>query len=469
MKDNLSDIFTDPRLRKLIECEVLIQPQKGKLVDFSPELPANVARGLEETGIHSLYGHQRESFDRIMMGENVVVSTPAASGKSLCYLLPLLSSLHTDSDATALLLFPTKALGRDQEAKISELIAASGLSKNIATYDGDTPKEQRKTLRTQGGIIITNPDMLHAAILPRHTAWSDMFSTLKYIVIDEIHQYRGVFGSHVANVFRRLGRILDFYGSQPRWIAASATIGNPLKIAEALTGRRFHLVDRAAAPSPGRKLYIVNTPLVNARSGVRQSCLKLSARLALKLIKANLQTIVFANSRSSVEMLVRFIRNEMKESGHSLDAVKGYRGGYLPGLRREIEGELKSGLLKCVVATSALELGIDIGRLDAVVLAGYPGTISGLWQRVGRVGRRRKTGIAVLVAGGSPLDQFLVKHPGYITESNPESCCINPDNLEILVPHIKCAISEIPFTEDEPFALMKGDEMKELQFQILRF
>ncbi len=461
----------DETLAPLLAASIEIEPARAVRREFGPSVPAGVARGLESMGIGSLYSHQRQSLDAVAAGKNVVVATPAASGKSLCYILPVIADLHEDPDGAAIFLFPTKALSRDQEKTIATLLEASGTRAPVVTYDGDTPKESRKYLRSGRGIVITNPDMLHASFLPRHTAWAGLFSSLKYIVIDEIHQYRGVFGCHVANVLRRLRRILEFYGADPVWIAASATIGNPLEIARSLTGKDFELIEKSTAPSPGRVLQIFNTPLINRLSGLRQSYLRLTSKISASLIRGGLQTIVFANSRSSVEMLVRHIKSDLKEAGAGKgpgeegdgnDAVKGYRGGYLPGLRRSIEEELKSGQLRCVVATSALELGIDIGRLDAVVMAGYPGTISGLWQRVGRVGRRRKKGIAVLVASGSPLDQFLVNHADYITRANPESCYINPDNLEIMIPHLRCALSEVPFEIGEGFARMESDEMREI-------
>jgi DEAD/DEAH box helicase domain-containing protein len=462
MSESDVDLAGDETLGDLIEGLVRIDPSEGELLDFGPRMPPEVALALEEAGITSLYGHQREAFDLAQSGENVVIATPAASGKSLCYLLPLLATLRERPDATAILLFPTKALSRDQEQSIARLLRASGIDRRVVTYDGDTPGSRRRQARQSASVLITNPDMLHAAILPRHTAWAGLFSSIRQVVIDEIHQYRGVFGSHVANVFRRLGRVFDFYGARPVWIAASATVGNPMEIAGALTGKPFRLVDRASAPSPGRVLYIASAPLVDPQSGIRRSYLKVAAAVALHLVKAGLQTIVFGNSRNAVEMLLRFLREELSASGMDPQAAQGYRGGYLPGLRREIEGELKRGGLRCVVATSALELGIDVGQLDAVVMAGYPGTIAGLWQRVGRVGRRRRAGVAVLVAGGSPLDQFLVRHPSYITGSSPESCHINPDNIEIVVPHLRCAVSEIPFRAGDRYGRMEADELAQV-------
>ncbi|MFH1435287.1 MAG: DEAD/DEAH box helicase [Pseudomonadota bacterium] len=463
------NLLEDESLAPLLAASIEIEPAEAVCRELGPAVPAGVARGLESLGIGSLYSHQRQSLDAVAAGKNVVVATPAASGKSLCYILPVIADLHRDPDGAAIFLFPTKALSRDQEKTIAALLEASGTGAPVVTYDGDTPKQSRKYLRRGRGIVITNPDMLHASLLPRHTAWAGLFSSLKYIVIDEIHQYRGVFGCHVANVLRRLRRILNFYGADPVWIAASATIGNPLEIARSLTGLDFELIGRSTAPSPGRVLQIFNTPLLSRLTGLRQSYLRLTSKISASLIRGGLQTIVFANSRSGVEMLVRHIKSDLKETeagkgsgGEDNEAVKGYRGGYLPGLRRSIEKELKSGQLRCVVATSALELGIDIGRLDAVVMAGYPGTISGLWQRVGRVGRRRRKGIAVLVASGSPLDQFLVNHADYITRANPESCYINPDNLEIMIPHLRCALSEVPFEVGESFARMESSEMREI-------
>jgi len=442
-----------------------IPPSLGEEVPIPPGVPAPVAEGLRSLGVRALWAHQGEALRRVAAGENVVVATPPSSGKSLCALLPLLARLHDEPGARFLLVYPTKALARDQEAALGAMMAACGVGGGVVACDGDTPPALRRAARSGAAVVITNPDMLHASILPRHPSWASFLSSLRLVLVDELHQYRGVFGSHVANVMRRLGRVLAFHGARPSWIALSATIRNPREAAEALTGEPFSLVDRGAAPSPGASLSFVVPAVVDARTGERAGFFALAAGIAAALVRGGLQTIVFANSHRAVELLVRAVRERLRGEPALEGSVKGYRGGYLPRMRRQVERELRSGALRCVVATSALELGIDIGTLDAAVLAGYPGTVAALLQRVGRVGRRHERGVAVLVASGSPLDQFVAGHAAQIVGANPESAHVNPDNLEILLPHVRCAAAELPIGGEERLGGLGAEESRE----VLRF
>jgi DEAD/DEAH box helicase domain-containing protein len=419
------------------------------------EIPAAVdARlraALEKRGIARLYAHQADAFDEIERGRNVVVVTPTASGKTLCYNLPVLNRLMGDAGACAMYLFPTKALAEDQLHEFQSVVEEMGSQIRAFTYDGDTPQDARKAIRQRASVVLTNPDMLHTGILPHHTKWARYFEGLRYIVIDELHYYRGVYGSHLANLLRRLKRICDFYGSKPQFICCSATIANPRELAEALTGEAFELVERNGAPR-GEKFFIFyNPPVVNRQLGIRRSYINESRRVALEFIERNLQTLVFANNRLATEVLVTYLKDACDRGPVPSETVRGYRGGYLPRERREIERRLRDGEIRAVVATNALELGIDIGSLDAVVMAGYPGTIASSWQRAGRAGRRQGTSAAVLVASSAPLDQYIVEHPDYFFGRSPEHAYINPENLEILLAHIKCAAFELPIRDGEKF------------------
>jgi DEAD/DEAH box helicase domain-containing protein len=384
-------------------------------------------------------------------GENVVVVTPTASGKTLCYNLPVLCRLMEDPEARALYIFPTKALAEDQLHEFHSTVEAMGSDIRAFTYDGDTPQDARKAIRERAGVVLTNPDMLHSGILPHHTKWAKLFENLRYIVIDELHTYRGVYGSHFANVLRRLKRLCEFHGSKPQFICCSATIANPLELAESLTGTKFHLVDRNGAPAGEKYIVFYNPPVVNRQLGIRRGYLGETRRIASELVLRGQQALVFANSRLATEILVTYLKDACEKPPARPGSVRGYRGGYLPRERREIERGLREGEIRCVVATNALELGVDIGSLDVVVMAGYPGTIASSWQRAGRAGRRLGTSLALFVASSAPLDQYMVEHPNYFFESSPEHAHINPDNLEILLSHVKCAAFELPIRDDEKF------------------
>jgi DEAD/DEAH box helicase domain-containing protein len=419
------------------------------------EIPASVdprlGAVLAQRGVTRLYSHQAEAFDHIQAGRHVVIVTPTASGKTLCYNLPILNRLLADESARAMYLFPTKALAEDQLHEFHSTVEEMGSDVRAFTYDGDTPQDARKAIRQRANVVLTNPDMLHSGILPHHTRWARYFESLRYIVIDELHSYRGVYGSHLANLLRRLKRICEFYNSKPQFVCCSATIANPRELAEALTGCSFDLIERNGAPR-GEKFFIFyNPPVVNRQLGIRRSYISETRRVALEFIERQLQTLVFANNRLATEILVTYLKDACDRGRIPTETVRGYRGGYLPRERREIERSLRNGDIRAVVATNALELGIDIGSLDAVVMAGYAGTIASSWQRAGRAGRRQAASAAVLVASSAPLDQYIVEHPDYFFERSPEHAYINPDNLEILLAHLKCAAFELPIADGESF------------------
>ena len=416
-------------------------------------LDPRIAAALRGRGVAALYSHQAAAVDAARRGENVIVSTATASGKSLAYTLPVLQRLLERPDARALYLFPTKALAHDQEAEAASLIAAARLPLAVHTYDGDTPRGKRSAVRAAGGVLITNPDMLHAGILPYHPSWRALFGRLEFVVVDEIHVYRGVFGSHVANVLRRLQRLCRFYGSDPRFICASATIANPQEHAERLIEQPFTLVDESqnGAPRGAKEFILYNPPIVNEELGLRASTVLTAKDAAVTFLGQGIQTIVFARARQTVELLLGYVRDDLAHQGRDDVFVAGYRGGYLPLERREIEAGLRHGTVRGVVATNALELGIDIGQLDAAVLTGYPGTVASTWQQVGRAGRRAERSAAILIAGSSALDQYLCLHPRYLFGRSPEYALTNPDNLPILTRHLLCAAYELPFSVDEPF------------------
>jgi DEAD/DEAH box helicase domain-containing protein len=408
------------------------------------------ARGLEQ-----LYTHQAAAIAHALAGRHVVITTPTASGKTLCYNAPVLSTIVRDPAARALYLFPTKALAQDQLAELhelAELIAARDAgSVGVFTYDGDTPQDARKAIRNRAHVVLSNPDMLHSGVLPHHPRWAKLFENLRYVVIDELHAYRGVFGSHLANVLRRLRRICRHYGSAPTFICSSATIANPRELAEALVGQPFELVSENGAPRGEKAFLFVNPPVVNRQLGIRRSYLSETRRIAGEFLTRGLQLIVFAQSRLTTEILTTYLKDDFDGPPGTRERIRGYRGGYLPGRRREIEKGLREGSVLAVVSTNALELGIDIGALDVCVMAGYPGTIAATWQRAGRAGRRSGRSAAVLVASSAPIDQFVVRHPAYFFDASPEHALINPDNLHILVGHVKCAAFELPFTTTEQY------------------
>ena len=409
---------------------------------------------LAQGGIERPYTHQAEAMTHALEGRHVVVVTPTASGKTLCYNVPVLSTILAEPSARALYLFPTKALAQDQLAELHELadrLRAYGEEIGTFTYDGDTPQDARRAIRGRAHIVLSNPDMLHSGILPHHPRWAKLFENLRYVVIDELHAYRGVFGSHLANVLRRLKRISRHYGSDPVFICSSATISNPRDLAQQLTEEPFALVDQSGAPRGEKWFVMVNPPVVNRQLGIRRSCLAETRRLALEFLRRGLQTIVFAQSRLATEVLTTYLKDGSRGLPGGADGIRGYRGGYLPRRRREIEKGLREGVVRGVVSTNALELGIDIGSLDVSMMAGYPGTIAATWQRAGRAGRRTSRSATVLIASSAPVDQFVVQHPDFFFDASPEHALINPDNLHVLLDHIKCAAFELPFTVDEKF------------------
>jgi DEAD/DEAH box helicase domain-containing protein len=436
------------------------------------EFPAALDRRLIDVarhlGLSPLYTHQGQAVEAALSGQNVALVTGTASGKSLAYHLPTLHLMLQDPRATALYLFPTKALAQDQAAALGEILAAlepeppvtAPVAAPVAVnvYDGDTPSGQRARIRRAGGVVISNPDMLHVGILPYHPRWVDFFENLQLVVLDELHTYRGIFGSHMANVIRRLRRVCRFYGSQPTFVCASATIANPAELAERLIEAPVTLIDEDGAPQGEKHIILYNPPTIDERLGLRRSYTLEARALAGRLLAAEVQTIVFARARLTTEVLLGYIRDEVEGAGGDPASVRGYRGGYLPLERREIERGLRSGAVQGVVATNALELGVDIGALGAAVLAGYPGTIASTWQQFGRAGRRADVSVGVLVASGAPLDQYIVTHPRYLFERPPEHALINPDNLAVLVDHLRCAVYELPFEAGESFGAFEDSE-----------
>jgi DEAD/DEAH box helicase domain-containing protein len=427
------------------------EPVAARTVSFPAAVDSRLRAALADRGIRELYSHQAEAFDHAKSGQHQVVVTPTASGKTLCYNLPVLQGCLEDPEARALYMFPTKALSQDQMNELHGLIEAMEVDIKTFTFDGDTPAAARKTIRSSGHVVVTNPDMLHQGILPHHTAWVKLFENLRYVVIDELHHYRGVFGSHVANVIRRLRRICEFYGSNPVFICCSATIANPEEHATRLLGMDAALVDDNGAPRGRRHLVFYNPPVVNAELGIRRSVVKEAARLARPFLETGSQVIVFGRSRVRVELLLTYLKQAMARLKKPASKVRGYRGGYLPNERREIERGLRDGSILAVASTNALELGIDIGQLDACIMAGYAGTIASTWQQAGRAGRRSDESLALLVASSAPLDQYVIEHPEFFLESDPEQAIIDPDNLAIHLSHLKCAAFELPFSDEDRF------------------
>lgn len=455
----LQNLLEEPSLaRGVIHREVI--PARSASYDDHPDwLHPRIRAALASRGIERLYVHQREAIDAVHAGEDVVVVTPTASGKTLTYQLPTLQAILDDPAARALYLFPTKALGQDQVAELSELARAAELGIAAATYDGDTPAPIRSAIRQAGQVVVTNPDMLNSAILPHHTKWFQLFEQLRIIVIDELHTYRGVFGSHVANVLRRLLRLCAHYGSNPVIVCSSATIGNPAELATSLTGRPVRLVDRSGAPSGERHLLLVDPPILDAATGARGSALTLAQRWALPFLRAGNQTIVFGRSRVAVEVILSGLREALREGFGPRTRVRGYRGGYLPTERRAIERGLRDGEILGVVSTNALELGVDIGRLDVSILAGYPGSIAATWQQIGRSGRRLEPSVSILVASPAPVDQYVIHHPEFLLDGSPEEARADPDNLHVLLAHLRAAVFERPFEPGEIFGPAPADDL----------
>ncbi|GHU07353.1 putative ATP-dependent helicase YprA [Spirochaetia bacterium] len=460
----LNSILSDPDFADGIACERLLPAVGASYAPFPENLDPRLAANLSRRGMERLYSHQRTVWDKLSAGNHVIVVTPTASGKTLCYNLPVLHALLQDESARALYLFPTKALSQDQQAELNEMVAPIGqgaaqldphsqekLPVKVVTYDGDTPDSLRIAARSEGRIIISNPDMLHTGILPNHPKWIKFFSRLKYVVIDEAHSYRGVFGSHTANLLRRLKRIAAFYGSAPRFILCSATIANPRELAESLTGETVELVDNNGAPRGEKRIVLYNPPLIDAVQGIRRSVVTESRRWTLAFLRAGIKTILFAHSRVKTEVAASYINEDLKNlyTDNSRIRVEAYRGGLLPGERREIERGLRDGSIQGVVSTNALELGIDIGGLDASIVAGFPGSFNSFWQQTGRAGRRGGTSIAVFIASSSPLDQFIMQNPEWFFRKSAEEARLDPDNPYILTDHVKCACFELPFKEND--------------------
>ncbi|PTX53892.1 DEAD/DEAH box helicase domain-containing protein [Melghirimyces profundicolus] len=440
-------------IRKHVTRWETVPAKPARFAGFPRRLHPDLVEVLRSRGIRELYTHQATAVEKVLEGNNIVTVTPTASGKTLCYNLPVLQRILEEPEARALYIFPTKALAHDQMAELNRLIEAMGRDIKGYTYDGDTPAAARQAIRRAGHIVVTNPDMLHQAVLPHHTKWVKLFENLRYIVIDELHAYRGVFGSHFANVLRRLKRICRHYGSDPQFILSSATIANPQAFAEKLTGSSVTLVDNNGAPTDEKHFVFFNPPVVNPALGIRRSSVLEARRLAEELIRNDVQTIVFARSRVRVEVLLTYLQEVLPGK------VRGYRGGYLPTQRRAIEQGLRTGDVRGVVSTNALELGIDIGELEACVICGYPGTIASTWQQAGRAGRRQGASVTFLVASSNPLDQYVIEHPEYFLKQTPEHALVQPDNLVILVNHIKCAAYELPFEEGEEFGVATTKEV----------
>jgi len=461
----------DPEIAPNLVAWQTLPPRPAQTYPFPDDLPSPIQQTLVAAGIHTLYSHQLEAWTHARTGENVTLSTGTASGKTLSYNLPVFASLLHDPNARALYLFPTKALAQDQLSNLQSLV--SNLESLTSTiYDGDTPSSARAAIRKKARIVLSNPDMLHTGILPHHTHWLEFFSNLRFVIIDETHTYRGVFGSHVANVIRRLKRVAGFYGAKPQFILASATIGNPKELAERIIEEPVHLIDNDGSARGPRHFIIYNPPITDPSLGLRKSSLLEGVRLSQDLLNQNVQSVVFARSRRSVEIILRYLQEnqspvvdlQLPITNYS-SLIRGYRSGYLPTQRREIEKGLREGTVKTVVATNALELGIDIGGLDAAILVGYPGTIASARQQAGRAGRGLETAAAIMVASASPLDQFLAHHPEYFFERSPEQALVSPDHLLILLEHLRCALFELPFQKGEGFGSLSGDTVDEfLQF-----
>ncbi|HET6930998.1 MAG TPA: DEAD/DEAH box helicase [Candidatus Acidoferrum sp.] len=425
--------------------------REAQWAEFPQWVHADLRSAYNAKGIRQLYTHQAAAAESVHAGKNVVIVTPTASGKTLCYNLPVLDAILANDDTRALYLFPTKALAQDQLAELHDLNSRLANRVGVFTYDGDTPTDARKAIREKSHVVLTNPDMLHTGILPHHTRWTRLFENLRYIVVDELHTYRGVFGSHLCNVLRRLQRIARFYGSKPQFICCSATIANPGELASRLIEDQVEVLAANGAPAAEKTFVFYNPPVVNRALGIRRSYINEGSRVAQEFLKHDLQTMVFANSRLHTELILTYLQQANPQQPGTPETIRGYRGGYLPNERRQIERGLREGRIRGVVTTSAMELGIDVGSLDTVVMTGYPGTIAATWQRAGRAGRRSGSSCAVLVASSAPLDQFIIRHPDYFFGNTPEHAFIQPDNLEILINHLKCAAFELPIGPEEKF------------------
>lgn len=464
MKNSLSSIIKnlkeDINFITCVSRWEVIPPRKGKYCELPDDLAEPIRSSLEAQGITNLYTHQKTCYEMARSQKDLVVVTPTASGKTLCYNLPVLQTLMENEESRALYLFPTKALSQDQQSSLNEIVLDGQLPFKICTYDGDTPGSLRISARKNGRIIITNPDMLHSGILPNHPKWIEFFKSLKYIVLDEVHTYRGVFGSHMTNLIRRIKRIASFYGSDPVFICCSATIGNPRELTSRILEKDVVLIDENGSPSGEKHMILYNPPLIDPVQGIRRGIVLEAQRMALKMLKGGVKTIVFARSRVKTELICSYLNKSLANQYNDNYKIKvePYRGGYLPKERRMIEKGLRDGSISGVVSTNALELGIDIGGLDVSILAGYPGSIASAWQQAGRAGRNSDISLSLIIASNSPVDQYLTQNPQYFFGASPESGFIDPDNLYILIDHLKCAAFELPFKDGEIF----GGEIREL-------
>lgn len=453
---NLDQLIENMRMDSAVMANVtdwrVIPARTAKYSPYPDMLPEKLRELLTKRGIRQLYTHQASAYEAAAQGKDIVVVTPTASGKTMCYNVPVLSQILKDNDSRALYLFPTKALSADQVSELYEMITDMGVDIKTYTYDGDTPEAARRGLRQAGHIIVTNPDMLHSGILPQHTKWVKLFENLKYIVIDEIHTYRGLFGSNLANVLRRLRRICEFYGSHPQFICCSATIKNPKELTESIIGREVQVIDNNGAPSGEKHIVMYDPPVINKQLGIRRPSMFDTRYLAENMVRNDISTIVFAKSRLIVEVLTKYLKRAVEDPIGNAGQVRAYRGGFLPTLRRQIEKGLRHGDIRAVVSTNALELGIDIGSLECCILCGYPGTIASTWQQMGRAGRRHGTSLTIMVASGGALDQYIVHHPDYFFGQSPENAMINPDNLYIMLNHMKCAAYELLFHDGDSFS-----------------
>jgi DEAD/DEAH box helicase domain-containing protein len=451
LSDLLAQMRADPAFMRCVTAWERIPARPARTAPWPGALAPRLVEAARRLGIDAPYVHQTEGIAAALAGQNVVLATAAASGKSLAYNLPVLHSLLNDPDACALYLFPTKALAHDQLAALEPFISALQAPIAVRPYDGDTPSAHRRGIRNAARLLVSNPDMLHAGILPHHTRWARFFSNLRWVVLDELHVYRGVFGSHVGNVLRRLRRVCRFYGVEPGFLCASATIANPQGLAERLVEAPFHAIDEDGSPRGEKHFLLYNPPLVDRQLGIRRSALLAALDVAAHLLRVDAQTILFARARLTTEVLLGYLRDVFAARGGDPAQVRGYRGGYLPTQRRQIERGLREGAVRAVVATNALELGVDIGQLAACVMVGYPGSVASTWQQAGRAGRRAGESLAVLIASPGPLDQYLVAHPRYFFGRPVEEALLDPDNLALLADHVACAAFELPFDAGEGF------------------
>ncbi len=458
LQDVLTTLRRDASFMRCVTAWERLPARPARTVGWPKDLDPRLVAAIQSHGINQPYVHQGAAMAAALAGQHVVLATSTASGKTLAYNAPALHTLLNDPEACALYLFPTKALAHDQIANLGSLLtslraqtSAERASIVVHAYDGDTPSAQRSSVRGEARLLVTNPDMLHVGILPHHTRWMRFFSNLRYVVLDEIHTYRGVFGAHVANVLRRLRRVCRFYGADPTFICASATIANPKDLAERLIEAPVTLVDDDGAPRGEKHVIFFNPPLVDEQLGIRRSATLMAKDIAGRFLEADVQTIVFARARLTTEVLLGYLRDTVGLAGGNPDSVQGYRGGYLPNERRQIERGLRDGAIRGVVATNALELGVDIGQLSACVMTGYPGTIASAWQQAGRAGRRAGLSSATLIASALPLDQYIITHPQAFFGQAVEHALLDPDNLAVASNHLACAAFELPFEPGEGF------------------